>query len=190
MATGSDIIRSCQSHQRFSIFKIMLAVLGMINPITIMNFLTKYIDIGYLKSKMKTICKSVLWSILFSWLIISGTAYTGIKCDDSGCSLCCITSPLSSKTETVISNCANNSHCGPILSETSNKKDSCCKKKERSFEMNPFLIPQNPGFQIHSINFAYTGPRPRNNRTLRPVFVQYKTRQSIPIYTLTQSFLC
>ena len=139
---------------------------------------------------MKTIYNNIFWSILLSWFIISGTDSATTKCDDSGCGPCCITSPLSSKTETVISNCANNSHCWPILSETSNTEDFCCKKKECTLEVNPFLIPQNPGFQIHSINFAYAGPRPRNNRTLGPVFVQYKTRQSIPIYKLTQSFLC
>lgn len=140
---------------------------------------------------MKTIYNNLLWAILFSWIIISGTAYTSTKCDDSGYSLCCINSSLSSKTETVISSCANNFHCWSILSNTSNKKDFCCKKKECTSGGNPFLSIQNPGFQIHFINFVYKGQRPQNNnKALSPIFIQYKTRQSISIYTLTQSFLC
>lgn len=138
---------------------------------------------------MKTKYNNILWSIFFSWIIICGSDYTSIKCDDLEHNSCCITSSLFSKTETIISSYTNNSHCQSILSNISKKKDFCCKKKERTSEVNPFLSTQNSGFQIHSINFVNTSPRP-NNRALRHVLVENKTRQSVPIYTLTQSFLC
>jgi ribosomal protein S4E len=53
-----------------------------------------------------------------------------------------------------------------------------------------FLNTQNSKIQTASIPFVFTNQRQLDKRALRPVLGQHKTRQSISIYTLIQSFLC
>jgi hypothetical protein len=139
---------------------------------------------------MKTIFNKSFWTILFLGIIISGTAYTKSNCCDSEKSRSYSAHSFFSKIETDISSCAYNSHCWGRLYTTSSKKESCCKKKECSRDSEFFLNTQNPKIQTASIPFVFTSQRQLDNRALRPVFVQHKTRQSISIYTLIQSFLC
>jgi hypothetical protein len=139
---------------------------------------------------MKTILNKSFWTILFLGIIISGTAYTKSNCCDSEKSQSYSAHSFFSKIETDISSCAYNSHCWGRLSTTSSKKDSCCKKKECSRDFEFFLNTQNPKIQTASIPFVITSQRQLDNKSLHPVFVQHKTRQSISIYTLIQSFLC
>ena len=139
---------------------------------------------------MKTIYTQSFWSILFSWIIIFGTAYTNSKCGDSEYSQCCSANSASLQLETDISSCAYTSHYCPLLPDTSHKKDSCCEKKECTSDRVPFLNTQGHNFQTNPIYFTYTSPRHPLNRTLSTVFDQHKARQSISIYTLIQSLLC
>jgi len=139
---------------------------------------------------MKTIYNKSFWLILFLWIIISGTAYTKSNCCDSEKSQSYSAHSFFSKIETDISSCVHNSHCWGQLYTTSSKKNSCCEKKECSRNSEVFLNTQNHRIQTVSIPFVITSQRQLDNRALRPVFAQHKTRQSISIYTLIQSFLC
>jgi hypothetical protein len=139
---------------------------------------------------MKTIFNKSFWLILFLWIIISGTAYTKSNCDDSENSRSYSAHSFFLKIETDISNCAYTPHCWGELSTNSSKKDSCCKKKECLRDSEFFLNTQNSKIQTASIPFVFANQRQLDKRALRPVLGQHKTRQSISIYTLIQSFLC
>lgn len=139
---------------------------------------------------MKTIFNKSFWLILFLWIIISGTAYPKSNFCSLENSRSCSAHSFFSKIETDISSCAYNSHCWGRLSTTSSKKDNCCKKKECSRDSEFLLNTQNLKIQTAFIPFVFTNQRQQDNRALLPAFGQHKTRQSISIYTLIQSFLC
>ena len=139
---------------------------------------------------MKTIFNNLFWAILLSWIVFSGTAYTNSKCGDAGSRQCCSASALSSKIDTFISSCSNTSQCAMLFFYTPKKDGCCCEKQEDASQRLFFFNIQNPNFHITSFHCVFSGQRYLNNKPLRSVFEQYKTRQSISIYTLVQSFLC
>lgn len=139
---------------------------------------------------MKTIFNTLFGLILFSWIIISGTAYTSSTCGDSEDSRNSSKSAFASTIETTFSSCADTSHCWALLFNTSSKKDPCCKKNECAVDGDCFLNTQKPNFHTSAIFLAYTSQRYQDNRALHPDVDRHKTRQPIPIYTIIQSFLC
>jgi len=140
---------------------------------------------------MKNKLGNLLWAILFSWIIVSGTVYTDTKCRDQGYSLCDQTGSPASKAETSISTCAYSFQYLTIFSFAAEKKDFCCKDRICGSPETLFLRTQNTNFQKQSVNFVYARPMPLNKaKALNPIFVHHKSIQTISIYTITQSFLC
>ena len=130
-------------------------------------------------------------AILFSWIIVSGTVYADTRCRAQGSDLCCQTFPQGSKTTTSISNYTYDSQSSTILPLAAGKNQFCCKDKICKSEGEFFLRTQNANFQKQAVAFSYNPPEPLNGyRTINPVFAQYKTIQTISIYTITQAFLC
>lgn len=140
---------------------------------------------------MKNKLNNLFYTILFSWIIISGTVYTSTKCLDQGFCPCDQASFLGSNTATSISICAYNSQYSTVFSFAAGKKDFCCKDKTYESEEKVFLRTQNSNFQKQFVNFVHTSPGPLNKeRALGPIFDHHETIQTISIYTINQSFLC
>lgn len=134
---------------------------------------------------------NVILAILFSWIIVSGTAYTDTKCRDQGYNPCCQTCLQGSKTETFSSISAYDSQYSTIFSFAAGKNQYCCKDRICKSGGEFFLRTQNSNFQKQAVNFVYTRPKSLNrDRALNPIFIHHKTIQTISIFTITQSFLC
>ncbi len=158
---------------------------------------------------MKKNLYNLIWAILFSWMVILGTTYAGfagIGCGDSGYDPCCKKSHLSPDSVSAISAYGISSHsksvffipasknsvCKYLMGKNpTTKKDFCCKTKACLSEEPRFLNSQHPYFKLQSFCFADIWNKKGNKeRTFSLDFDQQGPFQPIPIYTLTQSFLC
>jgi len=138
---------------------------------------------------MKNKFNNSLWLLLFSWMLLSGAVHA--TCPDQGYSLCCQTSLLSPTAQTLTSPCTYPSFQWATGSFDADKNDYCCKKKGRGSQGVHFLNTQNSNCQNHSLGLAYTGQSPGNKYPIvGSILDLHKSIQTIPIYTLIQSFLC
>ncbi|MCP4670159.1 MAG: hypothetical protein GY857_02525 [Desulfobacula sp.] len=137
---------------------------------------------------MKNKFNNIFQAALFSWILIFGSVYANTNCNDQRYSICFQTGL---NTETTVSSCISNFQDSTAFSAVAGKKDVCCKDKICKSEGQLFFRTQNSSFQKQSVAFVYTLPKCLNkNRALTAVFDHHKTIQTIPIYTIIQSFLC
>ncbi len=134
---------------------------------------------------------SLLWGVLFSWIIIVGSSptYTG-NCD-TGFSLCYPTMIMGLEIDSSIPRCTYNFQKSTAFSDVACDRDYCCKDKECNSEEKFLFSIQNPNFQKQFVNCIITHPKPlTKGRVVNLIFDYHKTLQTNSIYIITQSFLC
>ncbi len=105
---------------------------------------------------MKNKFKSLLSVILFSWIIIFGTAFAGTECLDLGyCSLDQVRS-FGSRTDGFGSTCENCSQYSIISPFAATDKRFCCEDKICKSKEDLLRRVQYSHFQPYPVGFVYT----------------------------------
>lgn len=137
---------------------------------------------------MNNKCNNFLWLLFFSWVLLSGAV--NATCVDKADSACC-QSLYSSAAQTSSPHCAYSFSPWTLDFFDADKNDYCCKQKGCSSQGGDFLNSQNLNCQNHSPGMVLSVQSPGNtDRMIASILDGHKSIQTIPIYTLIQSFLC
>ena len=139
---------------------------------------------------MKKRFNNTFWTILVSCIAVFSTVYANANCHER------IYSPCSGPAAFVIpaegpAGCCAYEAGADLIAFASGNGEGCCAGRLCISDKKPVAGTQYPNIQGQFTGYSVDSPRPPNgDKALNTVFSRYKTVIPIPIYTLTQSFLC
>ncbi len=140
---------------------------------------------------MKYKFNDILWTLLFSWIVIFGTVYANANCHVQGYSRCAGAGDFEITSEGPASGFPYEFQCGTVFSFSPETNELCCRGEFCQSEGKLLTGTHYPKIKKQSDDIVSDFPRPPNKgKALNVIFGRHKTDKTIPIYTLTQSFLC